>query len=70
MDSVMPGNADGDRFMIKNDGFHFKGYMLEGKKRGKAKAHFFKEEEAALEPCQPGRLDALLMQLTHWKISL
>ncbi len=32
----------------------------EGKKRGKTKADFFKAEQAALEPLQPGLFDHLI----------
>jgi hypothetical protein len=32
---------------------------LKGKRKGKTKADFFREEERALEPWQPGLFDAL-----------
>jgi hypothetical protein len=35
-------------------------HTREGKKRGKTKADFFKSEQAALEPFQPGLFDHLI----------
>ena len=35
-------------------------HTREGKKRGKTKADFFKAEQAALEPLQPGLFDHLI----------
>ena len=39
--------------------YAFDCHTLKGKRKGKTKAHFFREEQAALEPFQPGLFDDL-----------